>query len=150
MRPIDFPERNIKIAEKQDEYQTLPAHIQPNGIDGSIISFCWGLNFWERLALLFRGRVWHQVLVWGPLQPQLLSIDKPNMDDPLDEGSKLRAYRYGSHPKENVCAQAAISLTIDLLSLREAIERGEPKAELLSRCDEALAEADAINERGRP
>lgn len=32
------------------------------------------------LAVLWRGTIWHQVLTFNqPLQPQLLSVDKPEM-----------------------------------------------------------------------
>ena len=37
----------------------------------------------EWSALLIRGRIWHEVLTFNhPLQPQLLSIDKPDMVGP--------------------------------------------------------------------
>ena len=47
--------------------------------DGRII-FCWKLGIWERLVLLFTGRIWHQVLLKGDeLQECAVHVDKPDM-----------------------------------------------------------------------
>jgi hypothetical protein len=38
------------------------------------------LTWRERLRVLLGGVLWHQVLTFkGPLQPQLISVDKPEM-----------------------------------------------------------------------
>ena len=48
MRSIDFKERNVMIAEDQDEYMTLPALKFQTGETVS----CWKLNFWETIKIL--------------------------------------------------------------------------------------------------
>ena len=40
MKPVDFKGSNVKIAEHQEEYQTLPALVLP---DGNVYS-CWELD----------------------------------------------------------------------------------------------------------
>jgi hypothetical protein len=77
MTLIDFPERTVIIAKDQPEYLPLPAHVFP-GPDGRI-ACCWQLTWRERLSVLWRGVLWHQILTFGhPLQPQLLSVEKPD------------------------------------------------------------------------
>lgn len=69
-----FPEVNVVYAENQPEYNPLPAHRQPDGT----LTCCWRLTWRERVNVLLRGRVWHQILTFNHLlQPQLLLTDKP-------------------------------------------------------------------------
>ncbi len=83
MKLIKFPEQTVIIAKDQSEYLPLPAHRFAGEQQGRI-AFCWQLSWRERLAVLLRGKVWHQVLTFNqPLQPQLLSVEKPNMTHPL-------------------------------------------------------------------
>lgn len=71
MKPIDFPERNNLIAEKQDEYLTLPSFVDP-GPKGEVV-FCMGLTFIERVRLLFTGKMWGVLMMFrddkGKLNP---------------------------------------------------------------------------------
>lgn len=79
MKLIEFPEQTVVIAKDQPEYMPLPAY-QFNDAERRI-ACCWKLSLWERVQLLFTGRIWHQVLTFGgPLQPQLLTVQKPEMD----------------------------------------------------------------------
>lgn len=80
MKAIEFPEQTAVIAKDQPEYQPLPAHISLRGR----ATFCWELTRRERFALLFSGKLWHQVLTFNqPLQPQRLSVEKPtNWEQP--------------------------------------------------------------------
>lgn len=79
MKPIEFPEQSIVIAKDQPEYLPLPAH-QFNDAEGRI-ACCWKLSWLERLKVLFSGLIWHQVLTFnGPLQPQMLTVEKPSME----------------------------------------------------------------------
>lgn len=82
MRVIEFPEQTVVIAKDQPEYRPLPAHIF--GDEQGTIACCWRLTFFERLRLLFTGKIWHQVLTFNQrLQPQLLTVEKPAMtEDP--------------------------------------------------------------------
>lgn len=85
MTPVDFPERNIEIAKNQPEYLTLPAHFAQDreGRAQGRSTFCWKLSWRERLKVLFSGRIWQSSLTFGhPLQPQLVSADKPDMELP--------------------------------------------------------------------
>lgn len=77
MKILDFPGRNIVYAEDQPEYLPLPA-LRLGNAEGEIIC-CWGLTWRERLRLLLTGRIWHSVFTFHqPLQPQLLTIEKPD------------------------------------------------------------------------
>jgi len=79
MTLIEFPEQTVIIAKDQPEYLPLPAYRYPDDIEGKIVC-CWKLTWRERLRLLFTGKVWHQVMTFnGPLQPQLLQVEKPEM-----------------------------------------------------------------------
>jgi hypothetical protein len=71
-----FPEQNGVLAKSQPQYIPMPVHFT-NDQDGRMIC-CWRLTFFERIRILFSGKVWHQVLTFHqPLQPQLLTISKP-------------------------------------------------------------------------
>ena len=75
MKPLDFKEKNVDIAKDQPEYITLPAH-RKKGDEGEII-FCMGLSFWERVQLLFTGKLWCCLLTFNKhLQPSRFSVKK--------------------------------------------------------------------------
>lgn len=79
MKLVEFPEQTVVIAKDQPEYLPLPAHRFKDDAQGRI-ACCWQLTWWERLKVLFAGRLWHQVLTFHhPLQPQLLTVEKPEM-----------------------------------------------------------------------
>jgi len=78
MKLIEFPEQTVVIAKDQPQYLPLPAHRFSDEPDTGRIACCWQLNWKDRLIILFTGRVWHQILTFNqPLQPQLLTIEKP-------------------------------------------------------------------------
>jgi hypothetical protein len=82
MELIEFPEQTVIIAKDQPEYKPLPAHRFANDPHGRI-AFCWQLSWRERLAVLFSGKLWHQVLTfYQPLQPQMMSVEKPDFSQP--------------------------------------------------------------------
>lgn len=75
---ISFPEQTTVFAENQPEYRPLPAH--HFGDESGTIACCWSLTWRERLRVLLSGKIWHQVLTFHqPLQPQLLTVEKPVM-----------------------------------------------------------------------
>jgi hypothetical protein len=77
MELIEFPEQTQIIAKDQPPYRALPCHRFTDDPSGRI-AFCWSLSWRERLAVLFRGVLWHEVLTFErPLQPQLLTVTKP-------------------------------------------------------------------------
>ena len=84
MKPITFYGQTHTIAENQPEYMPLPAHID----DASgTITCCWHATWRDRLAILFTGRVWHQVLTFGrPLQPQRFVTERPFTVEPETKG----------------------------------------------------------------
>jgi len=80
MKLIRFKEMTVTYAENQSQYLPAPAYKVPADPEGRIIC-CWSLNIWERLIVLFTGKVWHQILTFNkPLQPQLLTVEKPDME----------------------------------------------------------------------
>jgi hypothetical protein len=80
MQLINFPEQTAVIAKDQPEYKPLPAHQFADCPWQGRIACCWQLTWRERITVLFRGVIWHQILTFNqPLQPQLLSTEKPDM-----------------------------------------------------------------------
>lgn len=77
MEPIQFPEVNVQVAEKQTEFKTLPSLYDAE--HGHTIS-CWtmgGFWTWEgfkaRLHVFLTGKIWVSQLTGdGPVQPLLL------------------------------------------------------------------------------
>jgi len=85
MKAIDFEVANVQIAEKQDEYVTLPANV----LDDGTVTICWKLTWKERFKLLFTGKLWHMILTFNrPLQPILLTTDTPHHINEQIEQSK--------------------------------------------------------------
>jgi hypothetical protein len=73
MKPIEFAEMNVQIAEHQDEYLTLPAYQ-----DDTVTVSCWELSLRERLKVLVLGKIWFQQMHFGGmLQPQLPQVEYP-------------------------------------------------------------------------
>ena len=85
MKPIDFKERNIIVAEEQPEYVSLPAL----KLDSGEIVSCWKLNLIERLRVLINGKIWHSALSFNkPVTPIYIdtrrkSIYYTNNDDKI-------------------------------------------------------------------
>ncbi len=78
MIAIKFPEANATFAEDQPEYFALPAY---KSNKGRVVS-CWRMGLRERLKVLITGRVYLSLLTFNkPLQPQLLTVDKPIIDN---------------------------------------------------------------------
>ena len=72
MKNIKFKECNIEIAKEQQEYNPIWAFT-----DGLTVVTCYKLNIWERIRLLFSGKLWLALLTYGnPLQPHLPSVNK--------------------------------------------------------------------------
>lgn len=80
MQPTEFPESNAVLGEGQPEYTPMPVY-RYVGDEGRTVSV-WRLSFWERLRLIFTGRIYVQVLTFRtPIQPQLLTVEKPDMPE---------------------------------------------------------------------
>lgn len=75
---VRFHEQTVVYAENQPEYRPLPAY--QHGDREGRITCCWSLSWKERIKVLLSGRIWHTILTFhGPLQPQLLAAEKPEM-----------------------------------------------------------------------
>lgn len=79
MKPIKFKGHNMVLAENQKEYQPLPV-CDERSKEGTKVS-CWRLSFWERIKLLFTGRLFiAQFTFYQPFHPILPMLDweEPN------------------------------------------------------------------------
>ncbi len=67
MKIIDFKEANVKIAENQPEYQTVPAYW--NGKEGSLV-YCFELSQAEIDQIKEQKCIYFKQLTFGqPMQP---------------------------------------------------------------------------------
>ena len=74
MEPIKFEGYNAIFAKDQPEYLNLPSHKSEDGM----VTSCWKLTFWERLKVLFSGRIFLQILTFNkPLQPSKIVVSNP-------------------------------------------------------------------------
>ena len=77
MKATEFPEVNLRIAENQEEYVTLPAY--HNKEEGSI-TFCFKLNEDEVNRIKATDEIWFKVLTFNrPMQPIMLSTNKEEL-----------------------------------------------------------------------
>ncbi len=68
MKPIKFLGHNKIYAEDQPQYQPLPV-FKADTPQGECIS-CWQLSFFERLKILFTGKLWLSLMTFNkPLTP---------------------------------------------------------------------------------
>lgn len=71
-----FEGHNVIIASNQPPYKPMPAY--RFGDDSGTTLICWKLGFWERLNILWTGRIWHFILTFDqPMQPQKLQAESP-------------------------------------------------------------------------
>jgi len=74
MKSINFEESNVKFAENQPEYITLPAFYDK---ENGIVVTCYKMSFRERITLLFTNRIWLSIMTFGQaLQPQKMNVLK--------------------------------------------------------------------------
>lgn len=79
MEIVEFKEQTTVYAKDQPQYLPLPAHCFDSA-DGRI-ACCWKLSWRERFYVLWTGLIWQQILTFKqPLQPQLLTVEKPLMN----------------------------------------------------------------------
>lgn len=77
MKAKEFDEVNVRIAEHQDEYETLPAYHDKN--EGSM-TFCFELDEEEQLEVATNGVIFMKVLTFNqPLQPIAMSVIKEDL-----------------------------------------------------------------------
>lgn len=63
MQPISFERTNCTYAERQPQYNPLPA-CKVEGPEGRVIT-CWRVGFIERLKILFTGRIYLSILTFN-------------------------------------------------------------------------------------
>ena len=84
MKAIEFPEVNLRLAENQPEYETLPVHVKPDAeTDGYFrqVTMCFELDEEEKKQVAETGQIWFTVLQpHGNLfHPIRMSIVKPEL-----------------------------------------------------------------------
>jgi len=77
MNAKDFKEVNVKIAEHQEEYQTLPAKFDKHESGLTKITTCWQLDLDEISQIQKTGMIWLQQLSSGAYPPILTTCLKP-------------------------------------------------------------------------
>lgn len=84
MKAIEFPEVNIRIAENQEEYETLPVNAQPDPESNGYfqrVTMCFELDEEEKRQVAETGKIWHTVLVppQTGFHPVAMSTLKPEL-----------------------------------------------------------------------
>lgn len=76
MEPITFAEANLLLTRPptmtEDECSSLPVFT-----DGMQCICCWKLSFWDRIKILFTGRMWMSVLSGHTQPPVWMGVDYP-------------------------------------------------------------------------
>lgn len=86
MKPIPFKEQNVVFAKDQPQYLPLPA-FRSDEPDGVVV-FCQSLSFKERLRVLFTGKIWCGLMMFGkPLTPSRFSTKKSDFLITTNENS---------------------------------------------------------------
>lgn len=84
MEPIKFDGVNVVFGEEQPEYHSLPAERVGRPQTGQI-NTCWALSPDEIKKVQETGVIFVSLLTFGlPLQPLLVSVDKPDVTDPIE------------------------------------------------------------------
>ena len=77
-KPIIFKEINRTFAKDQPPYLPLTAFQHQD--DWLCVTSCWGLNFIERIKVLFTGKIWVSMPTFGkPLTPVKIDVNKPTL-----------------------------------------------------------------------
>lgn len=67
MKSVEFPEVNVRIAEDQPQYETLPAFHNP---EEGTVTFCFELDHDELEQIGKTGKIYLKQLIFdGPMQP---------------------------------------------------------------------------------
>ena len=77
MKAQEFDQVNVRIAENQEEYETLPAFISATDPYGKIVT-CFELSEDEIEEVVKTGKLWHTQLGFQkPMQPILMTVKNP-------------------------------------------------------------------------
>lgn len=75
MDPVKFKECNKVYAKDQPEYRAIDVLD-----DGKYVVSCWELSLWEKIKVLFTGKIWLSLLMFGnPLTPSLMTTKKKDL-----------------------------------------------------------------------
>lgn len=75
MKAINFEGANMKVAENQEEYETLPAHVNE---ETGVVTSCWELTAEEVDEFKATGKIFLQQATFGhALQPVSINIKNP-------------------------------------------------------------------------
>jgi hypothetical protein len=87
MEPIDFGHTNVVYAKEQDEHNNMPALRAEPTYQGHVVT-CWGLSFFERLRVLFTGKIWVDTVTHNkPLYPVAMSTRRGGIYEPERTGA---------------------------------------------------------------
>ncbi len=82
MKPVYFEKHNKVYAKNQLPYIPLPVY--EDAEQGGRVFHCWSLSFFEKIHVLFTGKVWVNVCNFNqPLQPLKLMTSDPFDKEPL-------------------------------------------------------------------
>lgn len=73
MTSVKFEEAHIAIAENQEEYETVHAHVDKNT---KTITLCFELTPEEIETIARTGKIWYQQL-GIPMSPMSIHVNKP-------------------------------------------------------------------------
>ena len=97
---VDFPQRNLMLAEDQEEYETLPVFVEmqdvivpnkPNDPQLAVMTktvpwsmtCCFELNKEEIDEIVRTGKLWYKQMLFGNMfQPISMSTQNPFTDQP--------------------------------------------------------------------
>lgn len=78
MKAIDFPERNLLLAENQDEYETLPVHVEKGETFSVSMTACFELSDEEAEEIIKTRRIWYKQMIFGKqFQPMFITTQNP-------------------------------------------------------------------------
>lgn len=86
MKAIEFEEVNVRIAEGQSQYETLPAHFERDRETNGFflrVTMCFELDKQELEQIAKTGKIWQTVLVPNNthFHPIRMSVLKPEMGE---------------------------------------------------------------------
>lgn len=78
MKPVTFKHQTSVYAKTQPQYQNLPS-LKLNTPEGEVIA-SWRLSFWERVRVLFLGRIWVSIYTFNErLAPSKVSTQRKDL-----------------------------------------------------------------------
>ena len=88
MKALNFKHQTVVFAENQPQYTPLPA-LKLETKEGEVI-FCMGLSFWERLRVLFLGKIWVSLMMFGnDLTPSFHSTRRKDVYSHPDDNKSI-------------------------------------------------------------